>query len=101
MLTCRADGNISAEATTQPGNICPEAMRTPSMALMRSKSASPHLSTFLNFKVNEHFWGTRGGLRGAFVENRQNLDPITVVTSVKRALTMVPVRAPHKTLQSR
>jgi hypothetical protein len=42
-----------------------------------------------------------GGLRRTFVENRQNLDPITVVTSVKRALIMVVVKAPLKRLQNR
>ena len=58
-------------------------------------------STFPNLKLNEHLWGAAGGLRRAVVENRQNFDPITVVTSVKRPLIMVAVRVPLKTLQNR
>jgi hypothetical protein len=43
MLTRRADGNISGEATTGPGNIFPEAMRTlklPGVTLARINEES-------------------------------------------------------------
>jgi hypothetical protein len=36
MLTRWADGNISVEATTQSGNIFPEATRTPAVAKLAS-----------------------------------------------------------------